>query len=87
MNKQKIALIVLAVALFVVLQYIIIDKLEQIKQEQMLSIYQSGYSDGLKTAITSLFEQTQNCQTTTIAIGNLTKQVIGLDCLKTNSHP
>ena len=87
MNKQKIALIVLAVALFVVLQYIILDKLEQIKQEQMLSIYQKGYSDGLQTAITSLFEQTQNCQSTTIAIGNLTKQVFDLNCLKTNSRP
>ena len=84
MNKQKIVIIALAGALFLVAQYIVFDKLAESKQKEMLDVYQRGYDNGLKDAVTTLYEQTQNCQKTSITLGNLTKEVFDFSCLKKN---
>lgn len=83
-SKQKIAIIALAVALFVIVQYFVIEKLLEENQKKMSEIYQNGYDQGLKDAVTTLYEQTTDCQTTTIFLGNLSRQIFDMACLETS---
>lgn len=82
MNKQKIIIIMLSVALFSLVQYVIYEKITESRQQELVNVYQNGYNRGLSDAATAIYKQTENCQTTTITIGNLTKTVFDLSCLK-----
>jgi len=86
MNRQKIIIIALSVALFLTAQYIFLDKLIESNNQKMSQIYQRGYDSGAKDAITALYQQTQNCQISTITLGNLTKHVFDLACLKKGAN-
>jgi len=85
-DKQKITIIALSVVLFLVAQYIIIDKVTEKRQEEMLQVFQEGYEEGLTDAVTALFDQTQNCQTTTITLNNFTKEILDYSCLQFESE-
>ncbi len=83
MNRQKITIIALSVALFALAQYVIYEKVMESRQQELANAYQNGYNKGLTDAAVTIYRQTENCQTTTITIGNLTKNVFDLSCLKT----
>lgn len=83
MNKQRIVIIMLAVALFSLSQYIIYEKITESKQIELQRIFQNGYDKGLEDTVTTIYKQTDNCQTTTISVGNFTKTIFDLSCLKT----
>jgi hypothetical protein len=82
MNKQKIAIIALSIALFAVGQYVIYEKTIESRQQELGRAYQSGYSKGLSDAATAVYKQTENCHATTIIVGNLTKTILDISCLK-----
>ena len=86
MNKQKIVIIGLAVGLFLVTQYVILDKLAESRQQETLGVYKRGYDNALKDVMNSIYEKTQNCQITEISIGNLTRTVVDVDCLPQSSE-
>ena len=86
MNKQKIIIIVLSVALFVIVQYVIYEKTTESRQQELANAYQGGYNKGLSDAVTAVYNQTENCKTTTLTIGNLTRTVLDLSCLKTSQN-
>ena len=86
MNKQKIVIIALALTLFVIVQYFVIEKLLEENQKKMSEIYQNGYDQGLKDAVTTLYDKTKDCQTTTIFLGNLSRQIFDMACLKNSSE-
>ncbi len=83
MNKQKITIIALSVALFVLAQYVIYEKITESRQQELDNAYQNGYNKGLTDAAVTIYKQTENCQTTSITIGNLTKNIFDLSCFKT----
>lgn len=82
MNKSKITIIALSVALFSLGQYVIYEKITESRQQDLVNTYQAGYNKGLTDAIVAVYKQTENCQTTTITLGNLTKTVFDISCLK-----
>lgn len=84
MDKQKITIIALSVTLFLIVQYIIIEKWDESNRQSMIDFYQRGYEEGLIDAVTILFQETRNCEPVTIAFGNLTKQVLDVTCLGSN---
>jgi hypothetical protein len=83
-SKQKIVIIALSIALFAIAQYFAIEKVSEANQKKMSDVYQNGYDQGLKDAVTTLYEQTKDCQTTTIFVGNLSRQIFDIACLKNN---
>lgn len=85
MNKQKITIIVLSVALFALVQYVLYEKITESRQQELSNAYQNGYNKGLTDAAVTVYKQTENCQSTNITIGNLTKTVFDLSCLKVES--
>ena len=82
MKKQIIATISLGIALFLAVQYIVIDNWVERSRQDMIDAYQKGYGEGLKNAIGNILQQTNDCYTTTITLGNLTRQLIGVECLQ-----
>lgn len=85
LSKQKfliITLVIVLVAIFV--WFVIIDNyiIPTIRQD-ITNSYQNGYNTGVEKSITEIFQQTSNCQQpTSIWIGNNTKQLIDVACLK-----
>ena len=85
MNKQKLVIIALAVTLFVVMLYIVFEKWVYERNQEKLNIYQDGYDQGLHDAVTTLFYNTKECNPTSLSLGNITKFIIDVSCLQTNS--
>lgn len=82
MKKEIIIIIGLLVVIFLIAQYVILDKWNEVSQQKVMGAYQAGYDQGLVDAVTTVFGRTQNCQSATLTIGNLTKQVFDSECLK-----
>lgn len=82
MDKQKITIIALTAVLVLALQYIILDNFLELKEGEMIQVFQNGYEEGLTDAIATIYLQTQNCQSTTITLFNATKEIFDLSCLK-----
>jgi len=83
-DKQKIIIIVLAVALFLAIQYLILDRWTNSALYQISESYKHGYDKGLEDAVTAIYYQTKNCQKSTIVLGNMTKEVFDFACLQQN---
>ena len=81
-KKQTILIIALAALLVASLIYIGVDKWQDKRQQELITVYQQGYSQGITEAVTALYQQTQECKTTTINIGNITRQVVDADCVR-----
>lgn len=82
MNKQKITIIVLSVTLFIMAQYVIYEKIIESRQQELANAYQNGFNKGLTDAAITIYKQTENCQTASITIGNLTKNIFDISCAK-----
>ncbi len=82
MKKEKIIIIWLSVALFALAQYVIYEKITESRQQELIKAYQNGYDKGLTDAAITIYKQTENCSYTTVTIGNLTKNLFDLSCLK-----
>ena len=87
MIKQKYVIIILAIALFSALQYVVFDKLNELKQQDMLNVFQQGYEQGVADSLNLLHEQTQNCQVAEITIGNITKNILDFSCVNRQQIP
>ena len=87
MNKQKVVIIILAIGLFSVAQYVVFDKLNESKEQEMIKIFQLGYDQGIFDSVNLLFEQTKNCNVAEISIGNVTRNILDLSCLDSEKIP
>ncbi len=85
MSKAKMTIIILSIGLFGIAQYVMYEKIIESRQQEMAIAYQNGYNKGLTDAAVTVYKQTENCQTTTITIGNLTRTIFDLSCLKLES--
>jgi len=86
LNKQKITIIGLSVALGLAGIFIVLDEFIETSQQLIIESYQNGYQQGMIDSISSLFEQTQNCQITPIYLGNSTLNVVDYECIKPQSE-
>lgn len=86
MNKQRITIITLSIALFALTQYVIYEKIIETRQHELVNMYQEGYKKGLTDAAVAVYQQTENCQTTVITIGNFTKTILDVSCLKVEKN-
>ena len=82
MNKQKIIILALILTLVGIVQYLVIEKILDENQKKMSEIYQEGYDKGLKDTVTALYQETKDCKTTTILLGNLSKQITDVACME-----
>jgi len=82
MNKQIIAIVVLSALLISAIGYIGVNKYQQNKQQEQLSIYQQGMQAGYEQAVIQLVQQALTCQQVPINIQNQTINLIAVECLQ-----
>jgi hypothetical protein len=82
MSKQRFAIIVLCILLAASLSYIGATEYKQSQQEKLQQAYVQGYNQGVTNAVSSLYQQTNNCQAVNIFMGESSKQVIDVACLQ-----
>jgi len=82
MDKQKITIAILAIALIVAIQYVILDNWMDLKSDEIDEAYQSGYEQGSVDIALSLIQQTNDCQTASIIFDNITRSVFDIDCIE-----
>lgn len=85
MDKQKIVIIVLAVALFLFAQYYVIEKWLVTKEQELALTYQNGYERGLSDAAKEIFASTKDCKPAIITLNDTTKQFFDASCLKSSN--
>ena len=81
MKKQIMTIIMLAILLIASLGYIGVSYWQEKKQAELTSVYQQGISD----AVVSVFQQTDDCKAPTVTLGNFTRQIVDVACLKTGA--
>ena len=77
-KRKEVVFWIIVIALIATLVYIGVEKI----QERELSKLQGVYLQGITDTVTTLYAQTNNCQITTITLGNETRQVIDVSCLQ-----
>lgn len=79
-NWQKITIIVLAIALFSVIQYFLLERWQETKNNEIINSYKAGYNRAYQEIITTLFKNTERCKIATLHADNLTKQLVDMKC-------
>lgn len=80
--NSKAIIVALAALLVIASAYIVFDKAKSAYQERIRQAQQQGYIAGVTDAIASAYRQTDDCQVTTLYLGNATRQIADYECLK-----
>ena len=80
-NRQKLMVATLAVLLLCALGYIGYDKWLAANLENLQAAANQGYAAGVRAALSEAYDQTKDCQITTITIGNASRQIVDLACV------
>ena len=81
-DKSKKIIIILTILLVISLGYITINKYKTMQEERLLTAYKDGYTKGIKEAVISVYQQTNDCNPTVIKIGNVSRQLFDVACLQ-----
>ena len=81
MNKKNLIIVILASSLILTVNFFVLDKWLDLRENELSKFYQQGYDRGLEDAVTTIFEQTENCQLASIWIGNSSKDLIDFLCI------
>ena len=84
MDIQKILIIALSIGLIITLQYFVLDKWISSINLDMVQNSQDAYNQGIIDAVSVIYKQTDNCQSTQINIGDFTREVVDISCFITN---
>jgi len=81
-KKDKKILIIIGIsgALFIILQFYLLDFWEQEKLKEYAEVFEKGYSVGFENSVFTIFNNTENCNVTKIWVGNSSKYIIDFNC-------
>lgn len=81
-SRQKLAIIFLCILLAASLSYIGAIEYKQSQQVKLQQSFVQGYNQGVTAAVTTLYQQTNNCQVTNIFMEESQRQIIDVACLQ-----
>jgi len=84
---KKILIIGLAGTIFLIAEFLFLVSWSENRQQELIDTFSQGYDRGLEDAIFSLYNQTENCLTVPIFIGNQSKYLIDLSCANSKFNP
>jgi len=79
-SKNKIIIMIGCSSLFIIFQFFFFDYLDQRRLVEHAQVFEKGYNVGLEVAIKTIFNNTQDCNVTTIFVENSSKQIIDFSC-------
>jgi len=77
-GKDKVALVVVTLALFIAVAYIGLNEYQKVMQD----VYNQGALFGYQQAVLQLMQQVSTCQQVPIVYENTTLNVIAVECLQ-----
>lgn len=84
-NTSLIVAIVLGVLLFCSVGYILFGMYSNMRSQEELEIYQSGYEYGMNYTLNYIMQQAGSCQTVPLTnAGNETVTLVAAECLAQN---
>jgi len=85
MDKLKIVILALAIGLIFVLNYFLLDNYFKENQRHLEETFLSGRDQGIQESVSALFKNTENCNIVPIISENSSKNLIDLDCVRSDS--
>jgi len=83
MNKNTLILVVvLIVLLAVAVGYIAYGKIQEMRQEEQLGVFQQGAQYGYEQVGVMMFQQAERCQSIPITYENQTINLVAVECLR-----
>ena len=79
-DKKKIIIIGVSGALFIILQFYLLDFWENQKLMEHAEVFQKGYDSGLENAVFTIYNNTEDCNITKIWVGNLSRYILDFNC-------
>ena len=79
-EKNKIILVSVCCVVFIIFQFFLLDFWEQQRIEESAIAFQRGFDFGLENAVFTIYNNTENCQITTISVGNDSKKLVDFTC-------
>ena len=61
--------------------FVLLPELNEEEHKELIDNFIRGYDEGVKEALLSLYEETENCRVAPIFIENKTKNLIDFSCL------
>ncbi len=83
--NQKLLIVILLLIIMLLAGYIGFDKYNGYVIGTMRNAYNSGYRDGVTAAVQQIIKQSESCNPVPIYFGNVTKNLIDIDCLLVNN--
>ena len=81
MQKQTIAIIILATSLFLIIQYTFLSNWINNIQQEIDKNFLREFEQGQISTAKTIFEQTNDCNTSTITLVNFNRQLIDTICV------
>lgn len=82
---KKIIIVGIAGAVFLIVQFYVIQDWTSNRQEELIDAFIKGYDKGTEDSIYSIYNETENCNGVPIFINNNSKTLIDYSCLETES--
>ena len=86
MNKNKIIIFALSVGLFLLAQFVLYEKVSESISQDLTNSYENGYLQGITDAARLVYDQTENCQPTSVTVDNMTKNLFDLSCVNSQAN-
>lgn len=80
-KNSRTAIVVLAVLLLAAIVYIVVDKLQEFREQEKQELLRQGAIAGYQQAIKQLLQEVQTCRPVPVFINNASVEVIAVDCL------
>lgn len=82
LGKHRLAILILLVLLLIAVVYFTGAKISDARQQDLAEASQQGFDLGVTNALVAAYQQTANCQVTTITLGNATRQIVDFTCVQ-----
>ena len=82
LDKQKVILASMTIALIVAVVYIVADWYQGVKVEEQNTVFQQGAEFGYQQAVAQLLQQASTCQQVPVTMNNVTLNLVAVECLQ-----
>ena len=80
--NNRLVTIILALLLLVAIVYIATNWWQTGQTEKMQAKFQEGYNQGVANAVVQLMQQAATCQPVPLFAGNVTMNIVAVECLQ-----
>ena len=81
MDSKKIIIIILGAVIFILINYLLLDEFLENQDAKIDDAFINGFQEGFDQVLIALYDELDDCNTTIITVGNLTRYVVDASCV------